>query len=1390
MSEQKLNNHDGGYISEYYLKEIIKTQYNDLFSKLLKKSHKELFSLLKQQIILHLRIIDKQCDLSLLSKLYENYYEILKEDKCKIQRIYQKIKIFQEKDLTYINTLDIYVHCHKCKEAIHKCGNKLIIFDNLLFCLKCQKVYNQNHIKLFCYGCNKTFITTKRNLSEKKHGYFYSISYSKYHCFLENEEKIKCLKCGDDLYYNINNNKLNVKDFKEIKGIKDIFCIKCKLIFDTKKIFFSCKICGENFKAEPQIFRNFPSIKKYLLLLVHTFRKNVYILPDIITNKKCNCDLNGVQYFLHKDNGRLYEGNKNGKSVIICDHCYGIFKIENFNWNCPFCGGNFKAIKKNKNNIFEKNKRKNNLNMNENFLCISNEIKNIKEKLELNKNIVNHSFYNTIGFSNEKFNNCSSNYESSIQLTRDLSLSINERKSINLKDSQEIKNNEDLYKNNKGFINKENLVLFFKNNIRNELYNSQKLNPYYYFPLQNNSLRNRENNSIKDKKNDININNSSNNNSCNKDENKRSISYLNRNYNLNKDINNLNFSLDNNDYGKNRVISSYKKVMKKNSESLFNIKESLKEESLEFSSSTKKNFYKKKQNTLNKNNNILKKKINNSNHNNINININNNNAIRLKFNPNYKIGVNIIKNKNKNISPEMNKSNNSFSKKIIKTENNENTIKINISKEITLNGQKLKMSDINNKPKKKNTTINKKDIIRGNKKLVKLDNKNNQNKKQVNNNELMSYNINENKIIKKMPIKMIKSEKKSDMMLKMKLIDVDDKEQENSQIKKLKINFKKNNDNKLNNPNNIKLKSIQNPNVYLITNFNSTNKDIKPKENELNIIPEDTNNFVYVIPKNYKNKNIKEDIMEDEAKIKPNNFIYISKNNKLNINNITPVNNLSDNGPIEIKKGNIIQIKNNNIISNNKNNNFKEKDSICENNYNKRNIKKINTFNKINNNTNVSEIIKDKNILYNSNEKNENIHHTINDNNDFYILKNNKENNNINNENNIQVNQNKIENIKIIYNMNNSCNKNDGKDINKITNINESSKNETINQNIKNNLINIINIPELKIYFSSIESDKSKNNCRKSSFDIRESKNHFNILANSDNFEIKTIDSNYYSILRQIGKGAYGKIYLVEDPKTKVQFALKKIIIGDARELKENQEEFNLTWKLTKLNPELKIVKKFGIEIKKLDKYNLVMYVLMEAANCDWDQELINRKKDNAFYKEIELIEILKSLVNTLAELQKKGISHRDIKPQNILCFGRDGYKLSDFGEAKTKKKNYIKNNNFDDNTRKQTVRGTELYMSPILFKALQLNSIGLAQYNAYKSDVFSLGMCFLLASSLNYQSLFEIREIYDMEIIRKIVEKYLGKIYSQNYINLIINMLQIDEKLRPDFIELNSMIV
>ena len=200
----------------------------------------------------------------------------------------------------------------------------------------------------------------------------------------------------------------------------------------------------------------------------------------------------------------------------------------------------------------------------------------------------------------------------------------------------------------------------------------------------------------------------------------------------------------------------------------------------------------------------------------------------------------------------------------------------------------------------------------------------------------------------------------------------------------------------------------------------------------------------------------------------------------------------------------------------------------------------------------------------------------------------------------------------------------------------------------------------------------------------------------------------------------------------------------------------------------------------------------MEAAISDWEMEIISRKKKNMYYTEEELIYILSNLNYTLAFLQEKHICHRDIKPQNILYFGNNEYKICDFGEAKYTQdfNDKIENKNSDYNNydkSKQTIRGTELYMSPILFKAVKFKPNSLTTYNSFKSDVFSLGLCFLNASCLDTTIIYKIREILDMQKIINIVNDYLGNRYSQNYINLLLYMLQIDEKYRPDFIELNS---
>ena len=107
-----------------------------------------------------------------------------------------------------------------------------------------------------------------------------------------------------------------------------------------------------------------------------------------------------------------------------------------------------------------------------------------------------------------------------------------------------------------------------------------------------------------------------------------------------------------------------------------------------------------------------------------------------------------------------------------------------------------------------------------------------------------------------------------------------------------------------------------------------------------------------------------------------------------------------------------------------------------------------------------------------------------------------------------------------------------------------------------------------------------------------------------------------------------------------------------------------------------------------------------------------------------------------------------------------------------------------------QTIRGTELFMSPILFKGMRLRRLKSIEHNIYKSDVFSLGFCLVFAASLTFNCLYDIREIYNMKLIEDNLRKYFNGRYSEKFIQLVLCMLEIEENDRMDFIELNKYIL
>ena len=275
------------------------------------------------------------------------------------------------------------------------------------------------------------------------------------------------------------------------------------------------------------------------------------------------------------------------------------------------------------------------------------------------------------------------------------------------------------------------------------------------------------------------------------------------------------------------------------------------------------------------------------------------------------------------------------------------------------------------------------------------------------------------------------------------------------------------------------------------------------------------------------------------------------------------------------------------------------------------------------------------------------------------------------------------------------------------------------------------------------------------------------------------INPDEYKIIQKIGSGSFGKIYSVIWEKNNKKYAMKIMKLKKEKDFENYKNKLNILINFIKKTNCKNVVKVFGTLYEQQMAPNQIFrcYVLMELAKTDWEIEIKYRSKHKLFYTEDELLNIIKQLINCYSLLQKCNITHRDVKPQNILIISTF-YKICDFGEAMvTHGKNGIIH---------QPIRGSELYMSPILFEALNNHKRDVI-HNTYKSDVFSLGMCLLFAATLTFQSLYDIREVTNMEVIENIIGNYLYPNYSKNIVDILVRMLQIEEKNRPDFIQLES---
>ena len=170
-----------------------------------------------------------------------------------------------------------------------------------------------------------------------------------------------------------------------------------------------------------------------------------------------------------------------------------------------------------------------------------------------------------------------------------------------------------------------------------------------------------------------------------------------------------------------------------------------------------------------------------------------------------------------------------------------------------------------------------------------------------------------------------------------------------------------------------------------------------------------------------------------------------------------------------------------------------------------------------------------------------------------------------------------------------------------------------------------------------------------------------------------------YEIMRTLGQGAMGEVYLAHHPAIGREVAIKTILPNAAKgEDAEGRfrREAEAAGKLN--HPNL-------VTIFDFDKDRDVLFLVMEFVKGDDLEDLIKQQA----LSPSQFLEVLAQVCDGLSHAHRNGIIHRDIKPSNVRVM-RDGKnllaKVMDFGIARMEDSNM---------TATGIVMGTVSYMAP-----------------------------------------------------------------------------------------------
>lgn len=247
----------------------------------------------------------------------------------------------------------------------------------------------------------------------------------------------------------------------------------------------------------------------------------------------------------------------------------------------------------------------------------------------------------------------------------------------------------------------------------------------------------------------------------------------------------------------------------------------------------------------------------------------------------------------------------------------------------------------------------------------------------------------------------------------------------------------------------------------------------------------------------------------------------------------------------------------------------------------------------------------------------------------------------------------------------------------------------------------------------------------------------------------------HYKIVKKIGQGGMGVVYLAWDTRLERKVAIK-LLPPETDFDSENCERLKIEAKAAAGLSHPNIATIYAIEETEDE-----MFIVMEYIKGKDLKEIVEKKQLSTH----EIIGIATQIAKGLNTAHKKKIIHRDIKSANIMVTEHGRVKIMDFGLAKLGRG--------VQNTREQSTMGTASYMSPE-----QING----ENTDHRSDIWSFGVILyeMLNKELPFKGDYEQAILYSIlneepgemniqksdsyRLLKRIVKKCLKKDRSERY--------------------------